>query len=97
MSAPPLDLNMLSPELKNALGEHLLRTLTEGATSETRKLLWNVTTAVEETGLPRSTIYELAAAGVIPCVRIGRRVLIPREQFLHWIAEQVQAGGGGTA
>ena len=32
----------------------------------------------QELGLKKSRVYELAAAGLLPVVRLGRRILFPR-------------------
>jgi excisionase family DNA binding protein len=39
----------------------------------------------ERTGLPTSTIYELAAKGELPCLRIGRAVRFPERALDEWI------------
>lgn len=45
----------------------------------------------EVLGLDARTISGAAANGEIPCVRIGRRVLIPRESFIEFL-ENKRAG-----
>lgn len=35
----------------------------------------------------RSTAYRMAARGNIPCLRIGRRVIVPKEHLMRWIDE----------
>ena len=35
----------------------------------------------------RSTAYRMAARGEIPCLRIGRRVIVPKEHLMRWIDE----------
>ena len=39
-------------------------------------------------GIPRSTVYELARAGRIPSVRIGRAVRFLRADLETWIKDQ---------
>ena len=43
-----------------------------------RRMLLKPREVCQLTGLGKSTIYELMAAGVIPCVRIGRCVRYPQ-------------------
>lgn len=51
-------------------------------------LLLKARAASRLTGIPEPTLYEQAAAGRIPCMRLGRSVWFPREQLLAWITEQ---------
>ena len=37
----------------------------------------------------RATAYRMAARGSIPCLRIGRRVIISREHLSHWIDRSI--------
>ncbi len=36
-------------------------------------------------GIDRKTLYAAASRGEVPCVRIGRRVLFPRETIEKWL------------
>jgi excisionase family DNA binding protein len=36
-------------------------------------------------GIGRNTAYEAVRTGVIPAIRIGRRVLVPRESLLRFV------------
>lgn len=42
----------------------------------------------EATHMSRSTVYELAKAGVLPCVRGGRRIRFDRERVMTVLASQ---------
>jgi putative molybdopterin biosynthesis protein len=33
----------------------------------------------------RNTVYEMIARGVIPSIRVGRRLLVPRVQLSRWL------------
>lgn len=37
----------------------------------------------------RSTAYRMAARGNIPCLRIGRRVIVSKEHLIRWIAQSI--------
>ena len=37
----------------------------------------------------RSTAYRMAERGQIPCLRIGRRVIVSREHLRQWVDESV--------
>lgn len=40
----------------------------------------------------RTTAYELARAGVIPTVRIGQSIRIPRRRLLEWLDARTTGG-----
>ena len=46
---------------------------------ETQRLTVTVSEAAEFLGISRAFAYELVARGVIPAVRFGRRVVVPRK------------------
>ena len=37
----------------------------------------------------RSTAYRMAAQGNIPCLRIGRRVIVSKEYLMRWIDRSI--------
>ena len=37
----------------------------------------------------RSTAYRMAAQGNIPCLRIGRRVIVSKEHLMRWIDQSI--------
>jgi excisionase family DNA binding protein len=39
--------------------------------------------------ISENRVYDLAARGVLPCVRIGRQIRFPEDKLLAW----VEAGG----
>jgi excisionase family DNA binding protein len=41
-------------------------------------------------GVDRKTVYDGASRGVIPCRRLGRRVLFPRAAIERWLEESKQ-------
>lgn len=43
--------------------------------------------------LSRATLYRMAEQKRIPSLRIGRRVIIPREPFKKWIEQQCGMAG----
>ncbi len=48
-----------------------------------------------ETGLNKRTSLGLARQGILPCVRVGRRVLFDRDVVLQWMRSGGQAYPGG--
>lgn len=49
-------------------------------------------------GYPASTLYEMAAGGVVPgFVRAGRSVRIHRAIFEEWLATQARSGDANRA
>lgn len=39
--------------------------------------------------ISRSTAYRMAAQGSIPSLRVGRRVIVPKEHLVRWIDSSV--------
>ena len=52
------------------------------------KLLLTVAEAQETLSLGRTKVYELLAAGRVPCVRLGRSIRIPMAALKQWIEDQ---------
>ena len=53
--------------------------------------LMTVIDVAELLGVSLRTVYRLAEAGELPCVKIGRRWYFPREQFGDLLAPSCQA------
>ena len=43
----------------------------------------------------RATAYRMAERGNIPCLRIGRRVIVPKEHLMRWIDQSISCEKGG--
>lgn len=56
------------------------------------RLVLNVPEAARLLSLSRGTAYSLCAQGLIPTIRLGKRILIPRAALERMLAE---AGGQG--
>jgi excisionase family DNA binding protein len=59
-------------------------------------LTLTVEEAAEALGISRAFAYEAVARGAIPCIRIGRRILVPRialERMLNAPAGRSSVGG----
>ena len=46
--------------------------------------------ALELTGLSKSKIYKLSAAGEIPCKQFGSRLVFSRKELLAWVERQTK-------
>ena len=44
----------------------------------------------EVLGISRAAAYELVRSKGFPRMRIGTRILVPRDKFLQWIEEQTE-------
>lgn len=55
---------------------------------EGRPMLLTVKDLESELQLGRTRTYELVRSGVIPVIRIGRAVRIPREALRRWVERQ---------
>ena len=52
---------------------------------------------VRVSGLARTTIYKLAADGMIPCVKLGARIVrFPEAAVQRWIESRTTGGGQGA-
>lgn len=54
-------------------------------------IAYRIPDAVRVSGLSRSTIYELAAAGRLKLSKVGGRTLVPRDQLEQLIADGMRA------
>ena len=52
------------------------------------QLCINPTEAAKQLHISRSKMYELLHCGIIPHVRLGRRILIPTKELERWLHEQ---------
>lgn len=50
------------------------------------KMLYRVPEVVEATGIGRSTLYELMAAGTLESVKVGKSRLIPHDALEAFVA-----------
>ena len=44
----------------------------------------------EVLGISRAAAYELVRSKSFPSMRIGTRILVPKDKFIAWINEQVE-------
>ena len=56
-------------------------------------LFLNSETVAKVLGVSPSSSYELMHEPGFPVLRIGNRMVVPKEQFIQWVNERV--GGGG--
>ena len=54
------------------------------------RLLLNISEVASLLAIGRNLTYELVRTGNLPHVRLGRRVLIPRDALLAWIQSEVR-------
>ena len=43
--------------------------------------------------ISKSKVYELAQSESFPAVRIGKRVVIPRDKLIQWMNDQTEVSG----
>ena len=46
--------------------------------------------AAEVLRISKSKVYELAQSETFPAIRIGKRVVIPRDQLIQWMNDQAE-------
>ena len=56
-------------------------------------LFLNADTVAKVLGISISSAYELMHEPGFPVLRIGNRMVVPKEQFIQWVKEHT---GGGT-
>lgn len=56
--------------------------------STTAPLCYKVDDLCELLGISRPTAYELAHSADFPAIRVGRRLLIPRDALQKWLTAQ---------
>lgn len=55
-------------------------------------LFLNAETVEKVLGISSSSGYELMHESGFPALKIGNRIVVPKEQFIRWVSEH--AGGG---
>ena len=53
-------------------------------------LTLNVREAAEVLRISKSKVYELAQSESFPAIRIGKRVIIPRDKLIQWMNAQAE-------
>lgn len=56
------------------------------------KLVYSMQEAAEGLGISKSYMYELARSGKVPVLKLGKRLVIPKEKFVRWINEEKELG-----
>ena len=55
-------------------------------------LFLNSETVAKTLGISPSSAYELMHEPGFPMLRIGNRMVVPKEQFIQWVVEHTEAG-----
>ena len=55
-------------------------------------LFLNVATAAKVLGVSPSSGYELMHEPDFPVLKIGSRMVVPKEQFVEWVSQHTQGG-----
>lgn len=56
-------------------------------------LFLNSNTVSKVLGVSFSSTYELMHTEGFPTLRIGSRMVVPKEQFIQWVSAHTQGGG----
>lgn len=57
------------------------------------KLTMNVSDLQQALGIGRNQAYDLVNRDDFPKIRVGRKILIPRDAFLRWLEKQTESLG----
>ena len=55
-------------------------------------LFLNSETVAKVLGVSSSSAYELMHEPDFPMLRIGNRMVVPKEQFIQWVVEHIEGG-----
>lgn len=56
-------------------------------------LFLNAETVSKVLGVSPSSAYELLHEDGFPTLRVGSRMVVPKEQFLQWVSAHTEGGG----
>ena len=55
-------------------------------------LFLNSETVAKTLGVSSSSAYELMHEPGFPVLRVGSRIVVPKEQFIQWVVEHTEGG-----
>ncbi len=55
-------------------------------------LFLNAKTVAEVLGVSPATSYELLHKSGFPSLKIGNRIVVPKEQFIQWVEQHIAGG-----
>ena len=55
-------------------------------------LFLNANTVAQVLGVSISSAYELMHEKDFPALRVGNRIIVPKEKFCQWVEEQTEGG-----
>ena len=58
-------------------------------------LFLNANLVAQVLGVSPSSGYELMHEPGFPILRVGSRMVVPKEQFIRWVTEHTEGGGRG--
>ena len=58
-------------------------------------LFLNANLVAQVLGVSPSSGYELMHEPGFPVLRVGSRLVVPKEQFIRWVTEHTEGGGRG--
>ena len=56
-------------------------------------LFLNAETVAKVLGVSPSSAYELLHEDGFPTLRVGSRMVVPKEQFIQWVSAHTEGGG----
>ena len=57
-------------------------------------LFLNAETVAQVLGVAPSSAYELMHEAGFPTLRVGSRMVVPKEKFIQWVEEHTKGDGG---
>lgn len=68
--------------------------VSEYKTYDDLPLFLNAATVAKALGVSPSSSYELMHETGFPVLRVGNRMVVPKEKFIQWVEENTARGGG---
>lgn len=69
--------------------------LSEYKSYDNLPLFLNAATVAKVLGIAPSSSYELMHEADFPVLKIGNRLLVPKEQFVAWVEQHTKGGDSG--
>ena len=58
-------------------------------------LFLNASIVAKALGIAPSSAYELLHKADFPVLKVGSRIVVPKEKFVKWVEQHTQGGEGG--
>ena len=92
---PPLPADSIHARACKLKCEKILTRPSVYKTYDDLPLFLNANLVAQVLGVSPSSGYELMHEPGFPVLRVGSRMVVPKEQFIRWVTEHTEGGGRG--